>query len=203
MIRFFTFAVAVVISSMAWAEEIPLKSIWAWEMPGTRDIRELDEKSRPKDSESLASRIAQLLKHRPADTPRPGFAVNGSGIDALNQAHLVLAGEQAEPSSLKAEREVSLIFFAFEFGYYVHIQSVERQNREVTITYEFVPHLTKDLAKQIAIIPMGRLEAGKWKVNIVQAPMAKKYSEMGAKTIAARNVVCGPFEFTLSDGNKK
>lgn len=43
MQRYLAIVLAVSISSTAWGKEIPLKSIWAESMPGTRDVHKLEK----------------------------------------------------------------------------------------------------------------------------------------------------------------
>lgn len=171
------------------------------DMPGTRNMRKFGTEASAEGGKSRVEAVAEFLRHRPSKQ-RPGFAVAGSGLKALKQAQYVFADDEGEIVSLRSDRDTSLIFFSYEFGYYVHITSVEAKNRSVTITYEFVPHLTNELTRQLAIIPLGNLDAGEWEVKLNQAPLADKYKDMGAKNVVAPNVVCGPFSFKVEDAPK-
>ncbi len=95
---------------------------------------------------------------------------------------------------------MTLVFFSQEFNCYVRLQSVERQADVITVKYVFVPHKTKELTDHFALIPIGKLPKGKWRVEIVQSPMEQKYKDAGFKEVSAKiagQVVCGSFTFEI------
>lgn len=174
---------------------IPLKEIWALDVPGTRDLRKLTDQ-RP--DIAIAERIDRILQVNPTKGNRKGFAVAGEDLAAVKEALARLSDKRAAPESLPSDMEVSLVFFSTPFSYYVHLQSVERRGDVITIKYAFVPHKTKELTAHFAIIPMGKLPVGKWQVKIVQLPMAQEYKAAGFKPVdskTAREIVCAPFVF--------
>lgn len=195
------FAVAFSLASSAIADDkpvkIPLKEIWALNMPGTKNIREL--KGQQSD-DSLVIQLERLLHSKQIKARRKGFAVPGTGLAALNRAYAGLFEKQTTHESLAAKNEVSLVFFSRPSSDYVHLQSVERQGDQITIKYVFVPHKTRELSAHFALIPMGKLPAGKWRVDVVKSPMAQKYLNAGFNPVddnVARGIVCAPFTFEI------
>jgi hypothetical protein len=105
---FRTLCIAAFISSAATASddavEIPLGDIWAYSMPGTKDVRKLapavfgdqiknvaPDVRANRERDSLVNQLALVLAHRSLDKPAlPGFAVSGTGEDALRGAFNVL-----------------------------------------------------------------------------------------------------------------
>lgn len=193
---------------------IPLKAIWAYEMPGTRDVRELEPDKFGKAIEGLSSdeqlktmershvsHILQSLEPANVNQARQrAFAVVGTGAKALGAARSVLAEGEKPRSSLPAESELSVVFFSRRFGYYVHIHEVRLQDNTIEISYRFEPHRTKEVTSHFALIPVGKLEAGFFEVAIVQVPMKQTAVNSGfqppASSIASR-VVSGPFRFEV------
>jgi hypothetical protein len=174
------------------AVTIPLDQIWANDMPGTRNIGKLDP-NRP-----LAYEIRKAIGFPPNDKEAdPGFAVSGTGLDALREAHAVLVKKTPLRDTLPANSEVSIVFFAHETGPYVHIRKVEHQGQNVNIYYRFVFHEEEVTSGYIALIPMGKLVLGKYRVNIKQLPpepiMRRPVSDSDVYRI-----VCQSFSFTVS-----
>jgi hypothetical protein len=112
---------------------IPLDQIWANDMPGTRDIDKLDPK-RPLAYE-IRRAIGFPTRDKEAD---PSFAVSGTGLEALRQAHAVLVKGKQRHATLPADRDVTLVFFVHETGPFVHLKMVERRDTNFDIYYHFV-----------------------------------------------------------------
>lgn len=189
-------AVAISSASLVVAEErdieIPLKSIWAHEMPGTHDIHELEGKS---DSEnSLMAVIGRALKARPK--VGQAFAVEGKGLEALKAAFAVITKQRPIAKSLSGE--VSVAFFTQYSPYYVHLANVTRKGKTVRIEYELLPHRTLNRTLHFALIPLGSLPAGDFKVEIAAKPMAKEFIQDGFKEVedeAKELIVSSSFKF--------
>src|SRR5262245_3839548 len=97
------FFVAFFFATVVHADEsikIPLTDIWAYNIPGTTEVSEKEEK--PKNAtpaewirfnrESLVNQISDELASerklkQPAET---GFCVSGEGLDALKAAHAII-----------------------------------------------------------------------------------------------------------------
>ncbi|BBO31565.1 hypothetical protein [Lacipirellula parvula] len=196
--------VGLFVSATAAAEEIPLKSIWALDMPGTQDIRKLDP-PREKQPESVQEFIKSSLVERTAQTLNSdkltrnggtgrGFVVAATGVEALKQSHDVLAKEAERVDSVPAGEELSLVFYSYSSGQYVHLEQVERDGETITVKYRNVPHRTLDMSPHIALIPLGELSAGKYRVKVEELPPKEK-TDTPQKT---RHVVCDSFSFVVS-----
>ena len=168
-IRLFTLLTIVLGCSIGFAEdavEIPLSKIWALRMPGTINIYEL-EKGTP-SNKSLMAEIGAKHGFGSHETKAgPAFAVVGTGLEALKNAHAAITGKQPRPTSLPQVHDISIVFFSITSGHYVHLTKVERDHQTIRIQYEFVSHLTKELTQHFAIIPLGKLGEGDFKVDIV------------------------------------
>lgn len=178
---------------------VPLKNIWAYQMPGTRDVRELEpqnfgqavrkltsDEQLKRYGQSLTSRILKTLQVRPTNQKaKKAFAVLGTGVDALREAHAVLAERQRPRRTLPVDAEVSVVFFSYSFGSYVHLNKVEREGNTVTVSCRFVPHETKEMTAHFALIPIGKFKLGEVKVTVVSSPMEKRFVDSGFKPVSA------------------
>jgi hypothetical protein len=189
---------------------IPLKDVWALNMPGTRDVRQLEPQARdtPTRTGPLVNAIHDFLN--PVNpslsrTFRPGrgFAVEGSGREALRRVYLALLDRQKRTGVLPAG-EVTLAFFARSVGLYVHLDEVQREGNNVILKYHFVSHVTLDFTTHFALIPMGKLAPGEYKVQLVQLPPTTepKSSELIripklAEPKWLAKIVCSPFTFEV------
>jgi len=194
---------------------IPVDQIWAYDMPGTRPMQDgqRDGKYVAAEGELLDEIRRALVRERVEGTSpiqwkdaKLGFAVLGMGMDALREAHAVLVKKQEPRKSFPAGTEITLVFFSNQFGPYVHIHRVERQDRGVEIRYRFVLHQIDVVTEHLALIPLGKPSVGRVQVEIIQSPMEQKYVDGGGKPIScdqARPVVCKSFSFELVDENAK
>jgi hypothetical protein len=196
------FAVAV-IASVSRDEKtgihlIPLKDIWAHNMPGTREVTELEAGNA---AGLLFEQIGGALKFIPkGQTVAKGFAVAGTDKEALRNAHAVLVNSKKLQQSFPAVNDFWLVFFSHSFGQYVHLDNVERSGTKIRVSYRFVPHETKQMSAHFAMIPLGKLSPGKYRVDIVRLPLEQKYVAQGFKAIDRQweaRVVCQPFSFTV------
>lgn len=228
----FAIAIAAGCASLAAAEEpepkaveIPLKEIWAFRMPGTRDVHQLepevygesskivpvDEHERRLDSSLVLQ--TQLALTPPANSeegraaPRlgnakRGFAVSGVGKEALIEAHRVLVKKEKPRRVFPADSDVSLIFFSHLSGTYVNLKSVRRLGNEVEIRYQFVPHYTSSMSAHFALIPVTGLSPGKTTVKIIQMPMDPSLVSPGNPDMFPeweKLLICKPFAFEVSE----
>jgi hypothetical protein len=177
------------------AESVPLDQIWAHGMPGTRDIQELEEK--PEDENSLMATIGRALQARHDRKVGKSFAVEGTGLGALKAAYAVITGQRPVAKSL-ASGEVSIAFFTHYSPYYVHLAKVTRNGESVRIEYELIPHLTKEITLHFALIPLGKLPSGNYKVDVVAKPTAEKLIAGGFKEVSEEKkarIVSSSFKF--------
>lgn len=155
--------------------DIPLDKIWAADMPGTRNIRELEPRT-PGDRRNYGPLMWAIYKrllldneHWGPDAGR-GFVVPGKDIEALNYAYDVLADRQ-DRSNIVPTGDVSLVFYARYAGQYVYVEKVRREGAVITIHYRFVVHRTRELSAHLALISLGELKPGKYEVRMVQLPV--------------------------------
>lgn len=168
-------AYAETTSRQAETVTIPLKNIWAHEMPGTRDVHELEKAALPANqAASLDNQIGDALLFVPkGKTTAKGFAVDGTEKEALSKALAAFVKKQQPRQAFAANTQVFVFFFSHSFGQYVHLDNVERREKTIKIAYRFVPHETKQLTAHYALIPLGKLPAGKYRVDIVRLPLEK------------------------------
>jgi hypothetical protein len=199
------FAILACLALAAFAESpsdtvtIPLKDIWAYRMPGTKDVQELD-------NQSLSKILAQLRPAHDGQAPPfkqinagQGFAVEGEGKTALQAVYKTLVDKQPQ-QSLTTAQDISVAFYSFEFSNYVHISNVERRGNLIEIEYHFIPHDSKNLTSHFALIPLGQLPAGEYDVQFKQLPLEKQYIENGYKSVSdewVQRIICKPFRFSV------
>jgi hypothetical protein len=202
--------VAATSSRKTASETIALDQIWAYEIPGTHDVRELEPQHFGKHVADLSgeqqlkllhgSRTQQILdslvylREEEKLQAQPGFAVTGSPAEALRQAHDVLANKRKPRHTFSDKEDIYAIFFSHQFGNYVRINKVVRKNTDIEIEYQFVPHRTKEVTNHFAIIPLGKLPVGKYHVAIVQAPQNGN-RKLGSEV--ENRIVCHPFSFSI------
>jgi hypothetical protein len=189
--------------------EIPLKDIWALDMPGTKEVRKLEPAGAgsgdPQSKSfvpSLIQEIAEAIKYPTAKGPEEGFAVDGSDKTALQAAHDVLTGKKKRQAALSADSETSIVFFSYIFGFYVHLESVKEYKNVIEIRYRFVPHMTREVTQHIALIPLGKLAPGTYRVDIIRDRTGEKpvESSAGSGQDWENKIVCKSFEFSIKDG---
>jgi len=197
------------------ADIIPLKKIWAWDMPGTTSIRTLEpkhfgdvlkgkssaEQVRLQDSSVISKTLVPLAKFNNAQCG-PGFAVKGTGAEALTNARAILSGGEKPSTSFMPRDDVSLVFFSRLFGAYVHITEVKQATNRVEIRYRFEPHIDTELTVNFALIPLGKLQPGKVDVDVIRIPHDKKYDAMSVTPVSQEmesRIVCKSFQFVVED----
>ena len=204
-------SLVLVLSSLAIADSttIPLDQIWAYQMPGTCKIEELDNVPRKIPGNGLLGTIfkSQVLrddKLRFKDMARPGFAVAGSGRAALKAAHDVFVENKKPDETFSPDEEVTIVFFSEPVSRYrVEIQQVKRNENEIEIRYETQGSLSGGDFENLALIPLSKLPAGKYHVESLQLPRERSDTEtkFGLKPLDeawSRNWLCQPFSFTVA-----
>lgn len=179
---------------------IPLKEIWAYNMPGTLNV--LNSASDPQ--KRLVDEIWRSLWAFPSEDKdaRAGFAVSGTGLEVLRQVHAVLVEEQGTEQTFPANSDISVAFFSYQTHPYVHLHRVERQGHVVNIRYRFVRHETEETTSNFALVPLGKLLPGDYRVNIIQSPKEDKNAASGYRPInneIARRIVCNSFSFSIGE----
>jgi hypothetical protein len=194
---------------------IPLKDIWALDMPGTTDIRTLEpdsfgdvlkgkssaEQVRLQES-SVLSKILVALRKSNQPQLDSAFAVRGTGLEALKNAHSRLTKSEKPPKSFSPQDDVSIVFFSRLYGAHVHIEEVRQWDAHIEIKYRFVPHLEAYQSNNFALIPLKKVPAGKIAVAIVKLPLDQKSKDIGASEVSveqAARIVSKPFKFLVED----
>jgi hypothetical protein len=171
---------------------IPLKEIWANRMPGTRNIRELDPVN------PLVLEIEKAIGFPPQDEAQRGFAVEGAALEALRAAYAVFVDKKKPGDTFPAGSEVAAVFFAHDTQPYVHIQKVERQGSRINIYYRFVFHETEETTRYIALVPLGKLPNGRYRVNVIRSSMDVGSRLQQVSDEVATRIVCQSFSFTVT-----
>lgn len=187
-------------------ETIPLDQVWAYRMPGTRDIQELDRANIKLVGKALLDPISISLLESPnrpkrGESAGKGFAIAGTDRDALRQVYAILVGGEKPRSTFSTDDEVTAVFFSYPFeGRYIHIEHVERQESEVKISYRGQPYTERHFSFALALIPLGRLTEGQYHVTMTQLPLEEKYIKWGFKPREkawSERFVCRPFSFQI------
>lgn len=182
--------------------KIPLDTIWAANMPGTRDVYELEKGTGSRNHPApLSDQIADALPFLPqGKTTGKGFAVAGTENEALRSANAVMAKKQQPRQSFPSNASVWLVFYSHSLNEYVHLDSVERRDKIIKVAYRFVPHETKQMTAHFALIPLGKLPVGKYRVDYVRLPLEQKCVDKGFRSVDSQwnnRVVCQPFSLEV------
>jgi len=178
-------------------KEIPLDQIWGYNLPGTRDLARIGSDRYGSMVYDIRRAIGFPPENKEAE---PAFAVSGTELDALREVHAVLVDKNKPRETFPAGSKVFVVFFSHETNSYVHLRGAECNNNVVSIRYRFVPHETEETTRHLALIPLGKLPSGKYRVNIIRCPMPRKYIDSGFQPISdavARRIVCGSFSFSV------
>ena len=200
--------------STSYAEEIPLDQIWALDMPDTRDVKELEPdafgqqvRSLPTEEQvdlqkkSLIGQIRAQLKWVDGEKPKRGFAVSGTGLQALQAARDVFTGERKAPNVLLSTDEITAVFSSRQSGSHIRIYEVEHRGNTIEIRYRFEPHDDAYSTFHFALIPLVKLRSGMYQVKLVRGAMDEKYLDAGFKPMSVEfveKIICGPFKFSVN-----
>jgi hypothetical protein len=173
--------------------EIPLKDIWAYNMPGTRDINEFGS---PKAADSLVEKVIQAINETWHD--HEGVVVEGVGRAALER----LYESRNTPkglNSVSVKVPLTIAFYAKSMGWRIRLDSVSKRGNIITVRYRPVPTQTRMSRATLALIPIGELPPGKYRVIVDPLPMEEKYVGAGASPppSSIKNNVSGSFGFAV------
>lgn len=191
--------------------EIPLKKIWALNIPGTRNVRDLDppRQREPQSEEefirtSLVEQIVHSLSrnHWPKEGEKAGqaFVVVGTGVDALRQATRVLAGEAKRKEAVPADKELTLVFYTYNSGRSLRLDEVHRRGNEVAVDYHLEAYegMLQSFT-YFALIPLGKLAPGEVQVTVTRATdTGPSYLVERFKSVPAERLVSGSFTFEVT-----
>jgi hypothetical protein len=188
-------------------QDIPLENIWAYQMPGTHilsaDRTGPERKFVSEEEGPLVEEVVRaLVPARNVESKRSGFAVTGTGLAALNEAHFCLAEKQQARLAFPTDREISLVVFSELADRYFYVEHVRREGLKIKVEYRLVPHAEKVLSQHFAIVPVGSLPAGRYRVEMMQLPMRQSEIDAGFEpaidTYSSR-IACQPFSFLVRD----
>jgi len=185
---------------------IPLDQIWALDMPGTRDIHD-HFRDGGSDEGALRRIIRALNPKQPREKATPGFAVTSA---EGWQTEIVFARRGLEANrrsnAVPASEKVCVVFFSYASAYRVEIEKVKRRGSVIDIRYRLVLHQpsgqSDKTAVDFALIPLGKLPAGDYRVEITQAPPEQQQGGAGFQAVSdeeASRFVCQPFSFEVWD----
>jgi len=195
--------------------EIPLDKIWARDMPETKGIRTLEPKhfgpavrDLPDQEKidlflsSLVQQISQALHNTCYTEPAgPGFAVAGSDRVALNNTHDILVNGRKLLNKFPSRTSVTAFFYTrLTSGRHIYIKRCERKGSIFTVKYQLVPYNQKIMTLHFALIPLGRLEPGKYSVRFVNIPEARYFQGRRVRPISKEDrekLVCKGFDFSV------
>lgn len=190
---------------------IPLKQVWAYEMPGTIDVRQLEpdnfgEAVRTLSSEeqarhlhaSLTMQIKQSLRANTKKAAGPCFVVVGTGEDALKRAYEVLVQKKEPLNSFRSKDQLSVVFYSYQYGQAIHLRNAIRRGNVIEIQYAFVPHRTLHVTAHLALIPIGRLPPGTVEVHQREVPHEQSANKLTDRDIISR-VICDSCKFTVTE----
>ncbi|MEX2170300.1 MAG: hypothetical protein WD851_13385 [Pirellulales bacterium] len=178
------------------ATRIPLDQIWAFRMPGTKDVGKLDAN---KTETGTIYKILMSLGKRPEEGEKaaPAFVVEGTGQDALKTAATVLIKTAEAPHRVAADTDLALVFYSYSCGQFVHIVSVEQSDKQIRILYQFVGHATTNMTRHFALIPIGRLSPGEVEVIIEQTASINERGDERPPLRGLERLVCDSFSFEV------
>jgi hypothetical protein len=187
------------------AHQIPLDHIWGHDLPGTRDVRDLEQKADPTiPVDELARRldvwkILKTLNQRPkeGEKSRNAFVVVGKGADALKNAAKVFSDKRLQVNNFQLNTELSLVWFAHMCGRYVRLVSVERSQYLIDVKYQFVSHQTAEMTTHFAIIPLGQLTEGTYQVKIQQLEPIDERGRPAGRLRDPKRIVSNSFSFVV------
>lgn len=205
-----TLAVETTTARSATTKTIPLNEIWAFKMPGTKDVRELEPRvdvHDPKFKETWQhSLVRQMVSFLSSGAPsqgekaRPGFVVIGTDKKALQEAHAVLKDKNNVDwqQQLPKDTELSLVFFHYVTGWHPQLESVDQSGDSVVVRYRFIqPEEPSFGAARFALIPLGKLPPGTVNVRFEQMqPRDYRGLKIKEKPDVER-LVCDSFSFEV------
>jgi len=216
------------------AVEIPLDQISAFPgMPETLWIGgDVHENSLDEFRRDWQPMILDIYRILPQWAPKegnesPGFAVAGTNLalEAVRQVHAVLVEKQPPRQSFQAGSEITLVFFSYRIEPSVYLHRVDSVGNRIEIRYRFASsrygRMRPLLGGYFALIPLGKLEAGEYHINVVKSALVREFinpnivakdhfsediihdlSSRVYKPISrkkASRMVCNPFSFTVEE----
>ncbi|MAT72420.1 MAG: hypothetical protein CMJ58_23190 [Planctomycetaceae bacterium] len=181
---------------------IPLKEIWAYEMPGTKRLSTAtkDGKYVMENGADVVYITRAMVRFQIDDKHGQAFVVEGEGPKALPRVRKIFEGKSMPDQMFKSGMPLSLVFFTEMSGTYVFLDEVRATGRSIEIRYRFHPHRTRDATVHFALIPLGKLPPAQYEVELTQVPVAKEFQKQGYPAINeewAEELICRPTRFEI------
>jgi len=204
--------------------EVPLKSIWANCAEGAKALTELEPELRvsldtpeeiakystPEAQKALYERgrqsfvwkieAAQLRDQSESKAPRTGFAVAGVGRAALPGVYAAIVEGKERQDTFSEQDEITVVFFTRPSVAGVIIDRIEWQGNILRIHFTMVSQGELAARSSLALIPVGKLAAGKYRVETVRSSRTDR-DQRGfppVKAGAENEIVCRPFNFVVA-----
>lgn len=192
------------------SKSIPLDKIWAYEMPGARDITTLEKSLNERADKGplwliYESMVLRAGKLKYKDLARPAFAVSGGDCSALRAAQSVLVDGTKPRKTFSKDEELTIVFFSEPVSKYrVRVGQVARTDNEVRIDYQLEAGVYGQDYHNFALIPVGKMSIGKYQVNMRQLPHEQTPIEIkkGFKPLDkewSNNYLSAPFRFSVAE----
>jgi hypothetical protein len=209
---------------------IPLNEIWTNASIGPKRLRDLEpdlliyrdtpekikEYSTPEAiaevrhraaKESLVLPIEHAMQSQPiGEKVGPGFAVEGIGRESLRGIYDVLAKGEKPKESFTEDSDLSLVFFTSKKQPSVVLDQVTRKGNLIEIRYVLVQSGRGAMTWQFALIPLGKLSAGEYRVDIIRSREREDdYNRRGFPPVDPKRepfIVSGPFSFVVAESSQ-
>ncbi len=197
------------------AISIPLDRIWAMDMEGTRNLRELEKdptvgNGRVDEIVSALIDISHDLRSK-EKLAKQGFAVAGSDAVALRNVHAILVGGKELPRSLPTQSDVTLVLFLYFSAVDFQVRAVEHREHTIDIKYRFAQYPERIMNMQVALVPLGKLPPGTYDVKMDQLPAiqrlgvhGKQYEPINPPLLAPSPylLISQPFSFDVANSEE-
>jgi hypothetical protein len=209
--------------------EIPLDQIWSHSSAeGAKSLRSLepglDRQRTPEETEalrrltpaeinkiteekvakSLVLQLERAIQKLPlvkeANKTKRGFAISGVGPAALPGVHDVLVRGKKPSNRFRSDADVSLVFFSHPTRARVAIDRIEREGKIIRIHFMLISHGLLNISSTLAMIPLGQLQAGEYRVEMIRSPNELKHNQPSFPPVeenAEQRIICRPFEFSV------
>lgn len=184
------------------ATVIPLDQIWALDMPGTKDVRELT--SDPYADLSIGPLgVLELMGKQEAGA---GYVVPGTGKEALLAARKKLPPGKTPANELPFGTDITVVYYSHAFMPINVLHRVERRGNTISIRFRHDGNGNTSYSSHYALIPLGKLSVGDYKVNMI-ATIDDVVEASPAFYLDIvddiRRVVCKSFEFSVKPVNSE
>jgi hypothetical protein len=92
------------------------------------------------------------------------------------------------------------VFFSHPARARVAIDRIEREGKIIRIHFMLISHGLLNISSTLALIPLGQLPAGDYRVEMIRSPNERKHNQLGFPPVEAnaeQRIICRPFEFSV------